>query len=206
MKYINKSKFCSVTLLITLIFTFASAYAKNVHRDLSDSLLRLHIIADSDSEYDQNLKFAVRDRIINNFAEIFSECADADIALSKADESLDAIRDTAADELQRRGFDGNISVETGMFSFPTKVYGEIRLPAGRYKAVRVKIGKAEGHNWWCVMYPPLCFTNGTLKLSESSRRKLKSSLSDADYKLITESENGNLPVKLRFKLVELFAN
>lgn len=206
MKYINKTKLCSVILIITLIFTFASAYSKNVHRDLSDSLLRLHIIADSDSERDQALKLAVRDRLIKDFGEIFSECGDADTALCKANENLGSIRDTAADELYRRGSDGDVSVETGMFAFPTKAYGEICLPAGRYKAVRVKIGKAKGHNWWCVMYPPLCFTNGTLKLSDSSRQKLKRSLSAADYKLITEAENGTLPVKLRFRLVELFSN
>lgn len=203
MKYINKPKLCSLILVITLIFTLAVSYARNVHRDLSKSLVRLHIIANSDFKCDQELKIAVRDRLLCDFGEIFSECESAEKALLLADSNLDLIRAAAEDEIRRHGFALSVSAETGAFPFPTKVYGDIRLPAGRYNAVQVKIGNAEGQNWWCVMYPPLCFTDGIAHISDNSRRKLKNSLSNSEYKLITEASSENIPVKLRFKIVEL---
>ncbi len=203
MKYINRYKLCSIILIIILIFSFAASYAQNVHRDLSRSVVRLHIIANSDTECDQELKLAVRDRLLERFGELFSECPDAGAALQTANANLDLIESVAADEISRRGFGYSVSAETGKFPFPTKVYGDVRLPSGSYNAVRVKIGNAAGHNWWCVMYPPLCFTDGVAEVSDSSRKKLRESLSESDYKLITESD-GSMPVEIRFKLAEIF--
>ena len=203
MKYINRYKLCSIILIIILIFSFAASYAQNVHRDLSRSVVRLHIIANSDTECDQELKLAVRDRLLERFGELFSECPDAGAALQTANANLDLIESVAADEISRRGFGYSVSAETGKFPFPTKVYGDVRLPSGSYNAVRVKIGSAAGHNWWCVMYPPLCFTDGVAEVSDSSRKKLRESLSESDYKLITESD-GSMPVEIRFKLAEIF--
>lgn len=203
MKYINRYKLCSIILIIILIFSFAASYAQNVHRDLSRSVVRLHIIANSDTECDQELKLAVRDRLLERFGELFSECPDAGTALQTANANLDLIESVAADEISRRGFGYSVSAETGKFPFPTKVYGDVRLPSGSYNAVRVKIGNAAGHNWWCVMYPPLCFTDGVAEVSDSSRKKLRESLSESDYKLITESD-GSMPVEIRFKLAEIF--
>lgn len=203
MKYINRYKLCSIILIIILIFSFAASYAQNVHRDLSRSVVRLHIIANSDTECDQELKLAVRDRLLERFGELFSECPDAGAALQAANANLDLIESVAADEISRRGFGYSVSAETGKFPFPTKVYGDVRLPSGSYNAVRVKIGSAAGHNWWCVMYPPLCFTDGVAEVADSSRKKLRESLSESDYKLITESD-GSMPVEIRFKLAEIF--
>lgn len=203
MKYINRYKLCSIILIIILIFSFAASYAQNVHRDLSRSVVRLHIIANSDTECDQELKLAVRDRLLDRFGELFSECPDASAALQAANANLDLIESVAADEISRRGFGYSVSAETGRFPFPTKVYGDVRLPSGSYNAVRVKIGSAAGHNWWCVMYPPLCFTDGVAEVADSSRKKLRESLSESDYKLITESD-GSMPVEIRFKLAEIF--
>lgn len=203
MKYINRYKLCSIILILILIFSFAASYAQNVHRDLSRSVVRLHIIANSDTECDQELKLAVRDRLLERFGELFSECPDAGAALQTANANLDLIESVAADEISRRGFGYSVSAETGKFPFPTKVYGDVRLPSGSYNAVRVKIGNAAGHNWWCVMYPPLCFTDGVAEVADSSRKKLRESLSESDYKLITESD-GSIPVEIRFKLAEIF--
>lgn len=203
MKYINRYKLCSIILILILIFSFAASYAQNVHRDLSRSVVRLHIIANSDTECDQELKLAVRDRLLERFGELFSECPDAGAALQTANANLDLIESVAADEISRRGFGYSVSAETGKFPFPTKVYGDVRLPSGSYNAVRVEIGNAAGHNWWCVMYPPLCFTDGVAEVADSSRKKLRESLSESDYKLITESD-GSMPVEIRFKLAEIF--
>lgn len=203
MKYINRYKLYSIILILILIFSFAASYAQNVHRDLSRSVVRLHIIANSDTECDQELKLAVRDRLLERFGELFSECPDAGAALQTANANLDLIESVAADEISRRGFGYSVSAETGKFPFPTKVYGDVRLPSGSYNAVRVKIGNAAGHNWWCVMYPPLCFTDGVAEVADSSRKKLRESLSESDYKLITESD-GSMPVEIRFKLAEIF--
>ena len=200
MKYINRYKLCSIILIIILIFSFAASYAQNVHRDLSRSVVRLHIIANSDTECDQELKLAVRDRLLERFGELFSECPDAGAALQTANANLDLIESVAADEISRRGFGYSVSAETGKFPFPTKVYGDVRLPSGSYNAVRVKIGNAAGHNWWCVMYPNMCFSDTMYEvINEDAKSSLKRVLSEDEYQQVLASGN----YQVRFRGIEI---
>lgn len=203
MNYINKTRFFALFLTLTLLFTLALSYAKTTGSDISNAVVRLHIVANSNSERDQKLKLNVRDRIIKDTSHIFEETLSPTQALSLASENISLIKNLAEDEIKRLGYDYPVTVSVGKEAFPTKTYGNLTLPSGRYNAVKVKIGKAEGENWWCVMYPPLCFTDGIISVSENSISQLKNSLSESEFMLLTKSST-SLPVEIKFKIVELF--
>ena len=123
--------------------------------------------------------------------------------LKYTEEHLSEIKKVAEDTVRENGFSYPITIETGNFQFPTKQYGDISFPAGYYDALKVKIGNSSGKNWWCVMFPPLCFidtTNGIVP--ESSKEKLHESLLDENYMIISNSDKSN--VAFKFKIVELF--
>ena len=204
MKYIDKTRFFILTVMLTLLFSFSISYAKNTNNNLSGALVRLHILANSNSEEDQALKIAVRDRIIRESGNIFENSQSPDDALACATKNIELISAIAKDEISDRGYDYDVNVKIGRFPFPTKTYNDIMLPAGKYNAVRIEIGSGKGENWWCVMYPPLCFTDTAISISQESRQKLKESLSPDDYSLITNQSHGSIPVEVRFKIVELF--
>ncbi len=173
-----------------------TAYSDKVHTDLQNNLIRLHIIANSDSGEDQRIKLKVRDSILAEVGQEMSEGASrADVA-----KNINNIESIAKNTLAENGFDYDAQAEYGKFSFPRKSYKSITLPAGEYFGVRVVLGSGGGHNWWCVMYPPLCFTetvNG--ELSEEGSELLKKNLDSDTYDIIS----GGKDVVIRFKIVEL---
>lgn len=124
-----------------------------------DNLIRLHVVAHSDSAADQDLKRKVRDEIIRDVAPEFSGAPSVDSARIIARSSLNRIKEIASREIETEGKDYPVNVELGSFPFPTKHYGPFVLPAGDYEAVRVVIGAGGGANWWCVLFPPLCFVD-----------------------------------------------
>jgi len=142
-------------VLAVLISNIGSFIGDGMKLDeLRGSVLRLHILANSDSEQDQRLKFMVRDELLRS--NIFSEASDLAEAEAAAAEKLDVIEDIAERVLRSQGCQDGVTAELEDTLFDERTYGEITMPPGRYRALRIKIGKAEGHNWWCVMYPPLC--------------------------------------------------
>ena len=132
-----------------------------------DSLIRLHVVSNSDSNEDQDLKRKVRDEIVAAVGPTFIEADNIDSARQIAAANLDRIRDIAAGKIRAEGKDYPVKVELNSFSFPTKHYGPFILPAGDYEAVQVTIGGGDGANWWCVLFPPLCFVDMT-RMIESS--------------------------------------
>ncbi len=204
MNYINKTRFFALMLLLTLLFSLILSYAETTSSDIADSVVRLHIVANSNSAEDQELKLKVRDRILAETSQIFSNTPTASDALSKARQYSDLIKQIALDEIRQNGFDHDVSVSVGETAFPTKTYGDIILPSGKYNAVKVKIGNGSGENWWCVMYPPLCFTSGVLSVSDDAKTNLKESLSPSSYELITKSPDSSIPVEIKFRIVEVF--
>ena len=189
-------------LVLSVLFTVQS---DSIHADLSDNLIRLHIIANSDSETDQAVKLKVRDRILSEMSVYFKDAKDAGECRKIINNNIDMVVWYANDELKKNGFDYTADAYYGRFEFPTKVYANVTLPKGEYEAVRVVLGKGEGHNWWCVMFPPLCFTNETKgELDSENKEFLKENLNGESYDIITN--NGNLDVKIKFKLLELITN
>ncbi len=204
MRNISKSKLLFLVSVLTLIFALTITYAKTVGNDISNSVLRLHIIANSDSDTDQGLKLKVRDRIIADSGKLFTECNNLEQSIEIAKTNIKSIQQIAEDEIIKQGFDYPVRISVGKAPFPTKTYGNITLPSGKYTALRIEIGEAEGQNWWCVMYPPLCFTEGVLSVTDEANSKLKSELKPSEYDLITKQSSGAIPVEIRFKIVEVF--
>ena len=143
-------------LILTILISNAGSIIRDGRRldGLRGRVLRLHILANSDSEEDQHLKLLVRDELLRRG--YFSGASDLSEAEAIAQERLGDIEDTAEDVLRENGCTDCVTAELETTDFTDRVYGDITMPSGEYKALRIKIGKAEGHNWWCVMYPPLC--------------------------------------------------
>ena len=155
----RKMKGIESLLLIGLIFTMLlSSVNRTIEtgNEIRSETLRLHIIANSDSEEDQDLKLKVRDAILDSTGELFAEVSGKTEAVSAAEYSANDIKSIAENVIASEGFDYSVQVEVTEMWFETRSYEGFSLPAGDYDAVRIVIGKGEGKNWWCVMYPALC--------------------------------------------------
>ncbi len=205
----NNSKVKMVTILTFLFFIYtticAISYADYVSTDIADSVFRLHVIANSDSNADQNLKYTVRDRLLEYMDELCSNCSTKEEAISIAQQNIENFKQIALDTIKNEGFDYSVNVRIGNFEFPTKHYGDISLPAGYYDALRVEIGEAKGQNWWCVMFPPLCFTDVTSSVvPEESKEDLEETLTDEEFSIV--SDNSSFDFKIKFKILEILNN
>ena len=189
-------KLFTVTVITLLVAFLLLSYSLNVNSSLSQSIVRLHVIANSESEDDQLLKLKVRDAILAHSSADFTKKADVS-------QNLDIYRSISEDVIRRNGYNYDVCVEYGNFHFPTKHYENLSLPAGNYDAVRITIGSGKGKNWWCILFPPLCYINGSTNTSEASN-ELQKILSKDNYDLIsTQIRNGRVPVEIKFKIVEI---
>jgi len=145
-----------VVLLSILIGGFI---VTNQGQPLEQSVLRLHVIANSDDLEDQNLKLAVKDEIVTLMKQEFIDVKDADDARQLAEQDIPLIQAAAQAKITDLGYDYPVQVMVGEYDFPAKSYGNLVFPPGRYQAVRVIIGEGEGKNWWCVLFPPLCLVS-----------------------------------------------
>ena len=203
--FIIRKNIIFLILLFTLFLSLSAiSYAKSVSTDISKNVFRLHVLANSNSEEDQNLKYKVRDSLISYMNSLCADVSSKSEAIEIAESHVDEFKQIALNVIKENGYNYNVEIEIGNFEFPTKQYGDISLPAGIYDALRVKIGKAEGQNWWCVMFPPLCFVDvSSGVVPEESKENLQENLSDEDYTIISDES----PItKFKFKIVELFKN
>ena len=160
----NMSKIiCCTFLALLLVVTYTTkvngSSLKNSKYDLSNQFIRFHVIANSDEDKDQQLKYAVRDVILKRSAPILAESSSLEESRKILKELEPELIKDAEKVVKDWGEDYPVVFDYGVFAFPSKSYGNIVLPAGEYEAVKIKIGKAEGANWWCVLFPPLCFVN-----------------------------------------------
>lgn len=191
-------------LLFLYVTVSAISYSNAVCQDISDSIFRLHVIANSNSAEDQNLKYIVRDGILEYMNSLTQNVTNKEEIINIVSSHLEDFKKIAQEIVYENNFDYPISVEIGNFEFPTKTYGDISFPAGYYDALRIKIGSASGQNWWCVMFPPLCFIDVSSGIvPDDSKEILESELTEEDYKLISGSSNES---KLKFKIVEVLQN
>jgi len=146
----------SAVFAITLIFTYASESEINPSR----KVLRLHIIANSDTDYDQQLKYAIRDRIVSETRELFADSNSLSETKQIANDNIEMFCSIVQLEIKQHGFDYNVSVSIGTQAFPATIYGNIMFPAGIYDSLIITIENGNGENWWCVIFPPLCFIDG----------------------------------------------
>lgn len=205
----NPTRFIMYKILFSLVIGltitgFSWHYAGTVKADIENSVVRLHILANSDSDSDQELKLKVRDRVIEYLKDKLANANSTDETKVIISREIENIKNVAIAEIGNNGYNYNVEVLLGNFDFPTKQYGDSQFPAGKYDALRILIGKAEGKNWWCVLYPQLCFINNANgKLPDESKEKLKNVLTDDEYNIVT-SPNGDIPVKIKFRILEIF--
>ncbi len=197
----------AAVLLVTVII-LCTIISDSTQEEIAGSVVRLHILANSDSEADQALKLKVRDAILGFVTDRYPQNAGKAEAEAYLKNSLPEIQRIARDVLAANGSYADVKASFGRYAFPTKAYENVSLPAGIYEAVRVEIGEAKGQNWWCVMFPPLCLADsGSLKMTDEAMLQLKKELGDGNYELITELANtADVKVKVRFRLVELVEN
>ena len=160
--------------------------------DIESEVLRLHILANSDSEEDQTLKLKVRDGLLAYSETLFQNAATKAEAETIAKENLAQIQSEAEKIIRENGYDYGVQVYIKNMSFNTRGYGDVTVPAGNYDAIRVVIGAGEGHNWWCVMFPPLCLPSAT-------GTELNTVLNDEEQKIVTDEH-----YTFKFKIVEIF--
>ena len=194
-----------VVLILFSIFISISAisYVNAVSEDIEQSVFRLHVIANSDSKDDQNLKYIVRDGILDYINKLSANCSSKEEVILLANENKEELYNIAKKIIEKNGYNYNVNISIGNFEFPTKTYGDISFPAGNYDALRVEIGEAKGQNWWCVMFPPLCFVDVTSGIvPDESKQTIKDNLSNEEYYLISDSNSAD--IKFKFSLIEFF--
>lgn len=181
----------AVCILVSLLaVTSVVSYSESLSEELAKDIVRLHVIAESNSYIDQAIKLKVRDAVLLAMENIDS--------VEEVKNNLDVLEAAANEELKKAGADYTAVAEYGKFDFPTKHYENFSLPKGKYNAVRIKLGRAMGENWWCVLFPPLCMVDAA---SETKEALLKETFGE-NYEVVTRKER--MPVKIKFKLAEMF--
>ncbi len=188
--------------VLTLFISFCTyAYSENVQTSIAEEIIRLHVKANSDNDYDIALKEKVKDEILKRLEDGLADSKSKVQTKEFLQSNLTFIEEVANEVVTESGYSYPVKAYLTNDFFPTKAYGDVKLPAGEYEALRVDIGEAEGSNWWCVMFPPLCYVDVTKKtLSDSEKSTLKYILTSDEYELVT---NGKEPtVEVKFKIVE----
>ncbi len=194
-----------LTLTLALIAGLLVIGLMPVHgeEEIYESVVRLHVIADSDSEEDQRLKLCVRDAVLNVTNPRLAACTTQKEALECLASCKEEIVTAARAALDREGSDDDVEVLIGVEEYPKRSYDSFCFPAGEYVSLRVRIGRGEGKNWWCCLFPPMCLGAATVSRKEAEDACISVGLTPSQYQIITESDK---PVyRVRFKVLELFS-
>ena len=206
MNFMKKIKTLILLLFLLFLYIFVSAqsYVSAVSSNLSDSVFRLHVIANSDTSEDQALKLKVRDNLLKYMNSISTNCSTKQEAMLLANENKTAFQKIAEKTILDNGYNYSVKIKINNFYFPTKNYGDITLPAGLYDALRVEIGEAKGQNWWCVMFPSLCFVDiSSGVVDNEAKENLEENLETESFALISDTKKST--IKFKFKIIEFFA-
>lgn len=198
----KKSKFVLLILAIVigLIYTYANskpAYdIQSIQLGLADKIVRFHVIANSDSTKDQELKLKVRDAVVSYTSPLLENSTSIENSVNILNNETDNILNICNNVISENGYDYPVSIELCNTYFPTKSYGNYTFPPGIYRAYEIKIGEAKGQNWWCVLYPPLCFIDMSHGVVEGNSKKLlEDTLTTEEFNAISDTSN----VKFKFK-------
>lgn len=190
-KHAVKICFVLAVILASMItagiyFRVDAAAQEKLQEHLAQEVLRFHVLANSDSDEDQELKLQVRDAVLEYMEENMPEEDSADAVKDWARTHIDEIEDVSRGVIAEDGADYPVSAAVTTCWFPDKSYGDVTFPAGNYEALRIGIGEAEGHNWWCVLYPGLCFMDTVnAVVPDEGKQQLKNVLTEEEYSRIT---------------------
>ena len=190
MKTFGKALCLAMILTVLLSFTGFAAGCE----EIPSQVLRLHVLANSDSQKDQTLKLEVRDRVLAESAGMLDGVKDREQAERAVSQRLEQLKSAARDEIKKRGYDYPVEVSLKNTWFPTRQYGDVTLPAGEYDALEVVIGSGKGHNWWCVLFPPLCLP------AAQDPKQLEDVLNPNELKIV----RGSGGYEIKFKTVEYY--
>jgi len=204
----NDKKLIFISLLLgfllTSVVTYTITYSESVQKGIAGEVLRFHVLANSDSDFDQNLKIKVRDGILEKYKNELQKCKSVGETKKFFNDNINSVVSTAKEIIKSNGFDYNVKAFLGRSVFPTKAYGDVTFPAGEYEALKIEIGEAKGKNWWCVMFPPLCFVDVSCKkINDQTKQELKNILTEEEYGIVVRSEK-EPSFKIKFKIVELW--
>ena len=192
-----KKKILFISFFTFAFFYYSGIYLYNLQGSIADKVIRFHVIANSDSTFDQALKLKVRDKIIEYITPLIDNSKNIDESRKIISDNLDNIEAIAKATLSTYS-NYTVTTELTNSKFPTKNYEDYSFPAGEYEALKITIGEGNGQNWWCVMFPPLCFTDSSIEFSEDSVETLKENLSEKELELISNYEKPNVQIKFRF--------
>ncbi len=211
--FIKKDKndlILSLLVGLTIVFTcsvlnYSYIYSMNVKTDLKDNVIRFHILANSDEQYDQDLKVYVKNQILKKYKNDLIKNNTREDAITFFNDNMEEIELYAEEVIREQGYDYDVNCELKYADFPTKSYNDISLPQGEYLAFRVLIGEHKGKNFWCVLYPPLCYTDAVDTTTfNNAKTKLEENLSDDEFLLVSDQNSPLISVK--FKMVEMWNN
>lgn len=196
-----QKRILTISVAIAAILLLIGLFPVHGEEEIYQSVVRLHVLANSDSEEDQALKLRVRDRVLTVTTPLLEGVTERSDAVAVLEDHLDEIRSEAEDCLREAGCDDNVSVLLGKETYPEREYDSFCFPSGEYLSLRVVIGDGAGHNWWCCLFPQLCVGSSTVPKDEAEESFVEVGLTPDQYKVITETEK---PVyKVRFKILEI---
>lgn len=189
MKMIFKAVVCGMIISCLMSMTGFCGACEKIQNDV----FRLHILANSDTEKDQQLKLKVRDGVLKYTKNLFKDCKNKEESMETAQNRINEIKNYAQQLVYNYGYDYTVDAYVTNMCFNTRVYENFTLPAGQYDTLRIVIGNGEGHNWWCVLYPALC-------VPSASGNELDEVMNDIEKDIVTDSEK----YQVKFKAVEIF--
>lgn len=172
------------------------------YNDVKDSLIRFHVIANSDSDEDQQLKLKVKNKVIEYLYPYLSESKSLDDSRQIIKDNMDEVKTLTQEVIKEEGYNYDVNLQLSRENFPDKSYGNIVLPQGNYEAFRIIIGKGKGRNWWCVMFPPLCFVDESKNIVDT--KKLDENIANIEGKTEENKKDNDKQVIFKFKVVEVF--
>jgi stage II sporulation protein R len=198
------SKKLLICAIVILALSFiVGLFPVHGESEIYDTVVRLHVIANSDSEEDQALKLKVRDRIVELVTPAVKSCKTQAEAIAAIGGIMDELDAASREVIASEGYDYHVSVAIGEEEYPTKSYESCAFPSGQYVSLRIRIGDAAGQNWWCCLFPPLCLSAASEESEESNEDAfIAVGLTGDQYKLITESDTPKY--RVRFKILELW--
>lgn len=205
----RKGKIAAIAVLFLFTGVLMVFYRRGVaeqrrQQDIAEEILRLHVVANSDSEEDQALKMEVKESIVTYLRGIMGDAKSVEEARLEIQKRLPEIEDLAREKMKMEGYDYEADAVLGKCYFPVKEYGDMTFPAGEYEALKVNLGKSAGKNWWCVMYPTLCFVDSTYQIvPETSKEKLKENLTEEEYNSLLDGGNN---VQYSSRIIEWIQN
>lgn len=194
----------TLSILAALALLVFGVLPVHGEEEIYNKVVRLHVLANSDSEEDQAVKLAVRDAILNVTVPLLQNCQTREEAVYLLEENRELLTQTAQTVLREQGFDDEVHIEMGLEDYPTRTYDSLCFPAGEYVSMRVELGDAKGQNWWCCLFPPLCLDTATVNRQTAEDACISVGFTPTQYKIITESDK---PVyRARFKILEWMGN